>query len=332
MLALEGIYTNRDTPQPSYWDIVHEWEDEFSRVLNVPLMAIGNAYANIYRPSVARKVVNRVNGYQLTDRFFFHPRQYRVAFHIGPPSVYSFHSRKNVIPILIDFWKHEDLRRFERIFKLSEVVAITSRQAFCYLTSQGINLPIRHVALSLPDKYLHTSLREKDIDMIQVGRRNQKMEEFVMKFLEKHPQTHYVCAQRQGDVYRMVSNKFGDMGIFTTRADFMELLKRSKISLVAAPGMDVDSIRTGGFAPLTPRFLESAACRCRLIAMYPDNEDFRWYNITEVAAPVGDYESFLRLAEEYIDERTAPDYSAFLKKHVTSLRAQQLSTVLQGGD
>src|SRR5687768_9049122 len=140
MVELAGIYTIRDTPHPYYWDVVYEWEDELSKTLNIPLIPVGKEYDVIYKPSVARKVLNRLNYYQRKDRYFFHPTKFYIAFHIGPPGVYSFHSRKNVIPIIIDFWKTENLKKFESLLSLTKVVFVTSREVYNYLIEQELQI------------------------------------------------------------------------------------------------------------------------------------------------------------------------------------------------
>src|SRR5688572_28239637 len=111
-MKVSGIYTIRDTPHPYYWDVVYEWEDELSKALKIPLIPVGKNYDVIYEPSTINKILNRLNFYQWRDRFF-QPTEFYLAFHIGPPGTYSFHSRKNVIPIIIDFWKSENLKKFE---------------------------------------------------------------------------------------------------------------------------------------------------------------------------------------------------------------------------
>lgn len=324
MTSIKGIYTIRDTRQLSYWDIVFEWEDEFSSVLGVPLIRVGQRYDRISKPALPRKILNRLNGYQLAD-LFFKPKDQYLAFHIGPPGSYSFYTRPDVVPVIIDFWKYEDLSRFEKIFRLSPVVLITSYEVFLYLKEKKVNLPLEHLALSLPDRFYNkTQGGIRDIDMIQIGRRNAFLDSCMSRFLETHPDTHYVRAERTGDDYRIISNKHGDMGIFEDRASFINLLRRAKISLVSAPGMDEGDKRTGGFSPVTPRFLESAASGCWLIGAYPENDDFVWYGIREVCESVKAYDAFERQAIRYLADPKSPDYSTFLQRHLTSERARQL--------
>ncbi len=325
MRQINGIYTIRDTPQPHYWDIVFEWEDELSSALHVPLVPVGKRYDKIYQPGFLKKVLNRLNAYQRCDQIFFTPKGYYIAFHIGPAGVYSFYTRNNVVPIIIDFWKNEDLRRLESVFGICPVVFVTSREVYNYLKETGVRLKVELLSLSLPDKYFtQPNGSFRDIDIIQIGRSNAALDEFMIQYLKEYPETHYVCAKKTGSEVNIISNKTGVLGIFKNREDFIGLLKRSKVSLVSAPGLDNDKVRTGGFAPVTPRFLESAACGCKLIGIYPDNTDFNYYGIQEVCVSVQNYDQFKNILTSYLETKTIPDHQAFLQRHLTSKRANEL--------
>lgn len=324
MINLAGIYTLRDTPQPYYWDIVYEWEDEFSKVLGIPLVPVGKLYDKIYKPGVARKLLNRLNYYQIRDKYLFTPEKHFLAFHIGPPGVYSFHSRKDVIPIIIDFWKNENLDRLRKIFSTTKIVFVTSKEVYNFLIEKETGITLELLSLSLPDKFCNLEETKKDIDLIQIGRQNQKINEFVQKFLEEYPETNYVYSVKsEGKVYN-VSTKYGIINEGDDRNSFIDLLSRSKVSLLSAPGLDGDSVRTGGFSPVTPRFFESAACRCFMLGIYPENEDFMYYGIEKVCENIKDYNSFKEKVLSFLRSESFPDYSKFLKVNLSSVRANEL--------
>lgn len=329
-MEIKGIYTIRNTPQFQYWDIVFEWEDQISKTLGIPLVEVGKQYDEIYHPTWIKKILNRLNGYQYFDRLFFRPTSYYLAFHIGPAGVYSFYTRSNVIPIIIDFWKNENIRRLESVYRICPTVFVTSQEVYLYLKKEKISLNINHVSLSLPDKYLDIDKSGlRDIDIIQIGRSNSVFNDYMNRFLEEFPNVHYVSAKRKENEMVIVSNKSGEVGVINVREDFVKLLMRSKISLVSAPGLDQDKSRTGGFSPVTPRFFESAACGCKLLGIYPQNADFEYYGIREVCPSVKTYDEFRNLAIDYLDNSAVPDFTSFLKKHTTSNRANELLNKLR---
>jgi hypothetical protein len=336
-MELAGIYTIRDTPHPYYWDIVYAWEDELSRVLSIPLIHVGSRYDQIYKPDLMRKILNRLNFYQTKDRVLFQPSRYYLAFHIGPPGVYSFHSRKDVVPIIIDFWKSEDLKQFKSIFSLNKCVFVTSKEVFNYLNGKQLNLKLNLLSLSLPDSMFHSYLQmrkksnfnNRPFDLIQVGRQNSKLNTYIASLLKEFPEINYVWGKLEQGKMHMHSTRSGYLGIFDTRESFLELLSQSKISLLSAPGMDADAIRTGGFSPVTPRFLESAACGCHLVGMYRQNDDFIHYGIEEVCVNIKDYNDLKNTVLGWLSAKAAPrDYTSFLQKHLTSKRAVQIRQAL----
>jgi hypothetical protein len=97
---------------------------------------------------------------------------------------------------------------------------------------------------------------------------------------------------------------------------------------LSGPGLDDDAERTGGFSPVTPRFFESAACGCKLIGIYPQNEDFLYFRINEICANVSDYKSFRNLVLRYLNDQSIPEYAEVLGLHLTSKRAAELLTKL----
>lgn len=329
MVELAGIYTIRNTAHPYYWDIVYEWEDELSKALNIPLILVGDEYDKIYKPSAGKKILNRVNFYQRRDQYLFNPSHYYLAFHIGPPSVYSFHSQKNVIPIIIDFWKSENLDRFESIFSLSDFVFVTSKEVYNYLLGKNVKTKLGHLALSLPDKiFSQRSDEKKKFDLIQVGRQNDELTQYVKLLLKEFPTINYIRGEKIDGVLQMVSTRDGNLGEFASRESFLKLLRQTKISLLSAPGLDADAVRTGGFSPVTPRFLESAVCGCHLVGVYPENADFTYYGIDQICTKVSDYKSFRDSILKFLIDEKIPDYREFLVNHITSRRAMELKQKL----
>lgn len=326
MIELAGIYTIRDTVHPYYWDVVYEWEDELSKVLGIPLIYVGKKYDKIYKPSFGRKILNRLDFYRIADHLFFMPNKYYLAFHIGPPGVYSFHSRKNVLPIIIDFWKSENLQRFDSIFSLSKFVFVTSKEAYQYLLDKKLKINLNHLALSLPDRLVNrTSNKKREFDMVQIGRQNEQLNQYTNRLLSEFPDINYVYGKKVDNKIQMVSSINGILGEFTSRESFLDLLNQTKVSLLSAPGLDDDVERTGGFSPVTPRFLESAACRCHMVGTYPENDDFAYFEINKICVNVKDYEGFRKAVLDCLQSNRLPDYLDYLKEHITSKRAIELS-------
>ncbi len=324
---ISGIYSNRNTKQKYYWDIVHEWEDVFKEVLGVSIILVGQEYDMIYKPSVYRKIHNRLGGAQLVDRFTKKKELY-VAFHIGPPGVFSFYTSKNVIPVIIDFWKYENLKRFEKIFRNSPVVFVTSYEVYDYLKGQGVNLNLKHLPLSIPDYLIDDyKIPEKEIDVIQFGRQNKLLHDYMMKFVTKRPNVNYVYGSKGNNGINYISTVNGEIGTFDSRQKYLKILSKSRISLLSSPGID-DPARTGGFNPVTPRFLESASMGCHMLGNYIDSKDFQFCEVSKVCKSVSTYNEFESELEIMLESKAIPEYQSYLERFRTSKVAGDLLNII----
>jgi hypothetical protein len=165
----------------------------------------------------------------------------------------------------------------------------------------------------------------KDIDIIQIGRKNEVINAYMGEFLSKHPEINYIRQEMINSRFHYVSSKYGDLGSFDTRESYVKLLRRCKISLLSSPGED-KSKDTGGYNPVTPRFYESAANYCYMLGRYPDNADFKYCNISEVCEKIVDFNSFENSIKNKLNKSfdQFDRYDAFLENHFTSKRVHQL--------
>lgn len=63
-MNLKKILSNRFIEKYAYMEIVHEWEDDFSEQLNIPIVSSG-----FVRPNYEKLIYNRVSS-QLLNNFF----------------------------------------------------------------------------------------------------------------------------------------------------------------------------------------------------------------------------------------------------------------------
>lgn len=108
-------------------------------------------------------------------------------------------------------------------------------------------------------------------------------------------------------------------------------MRASKVSFYSTPGLDGGEKRTGGFNPVTPRFLELLSAQCRLLGRYPKNEKTDFYELPKVCPNVGSYDEFEATLLGYLND-TDTSFAAHrevLDKHYTSRRAQELRELLK---
>lgn len=158
------------------------------------------------------------------------------------------------IPILIDCWK-EDTYRFEELCCDFPLVYVSCLEAYNDIISQGFGKKLLYMPLSIADKQLCKTFPQKQIDVIQYGRRNPVLDYWMQKYLLKYPKVSYVttCLDNSGKI-KLISNIDGVIGDCTDRQGLMNAVSMSKISLVSSPGMD-NSRDTGGYNVVSQRFM-----------------------------------------------------------------------------
>jgi len=241
----------------------------------------------------------------------------------------SFHT-----PIIIDFWKHQNIDQFVKAYQSCPLILVSSREAYEFLIEKKCPLRLYHWPLSLPDKHLadDNALPKKDIDVIQAGRSNPVFDDYMERFLKNKPNTHYVYRKSINNKLVYYSTKHGNLNVGESRDEYFDLLARSKIALYSSPGVDGGTDRTGGFNPITPRLLESIAKHCHVLARYIENSDVYYYGVQDKCPNIATFAQFSlqieRLLSEPLTERDKANNKSFLAPHLSKMRVSQLKKIL----
>ena len=320
MKSIQKIISNRNIIRYPSWDLVYEWEDVFSRELGADI-----GYLTYYA-RIINKICPALKNVLLSGRIKF-------IFHMIPRMGNSIDNSASVVPLIIDFFIRapRELEQFYKAYDRCKVVLISSKEAYDFLKSVNCPLPIRHLALSIPDKYAidKYALSNKTYDLILSGRQNDRHRAWLETYMKNHPDLYYVYRVQDGGVFNYYTNKGESLGNLSTRDDFMNLIRKSKIALYATPGIEGDVKRTNGFHQVTPRFLENIACGCHIIASYEKNSDTEYYEIDKFSPNISSYEEF-----EEVLNRCRPQpvdiemYEVYLAKHYTSQRAKELTSMI----
>jgi hypothetical protein len=316
---------------PSY-HLIYEWEDVFSDKLSIPIVSneqlhhyflkkfrVNNKYLNFFfnrgiaLVSRLRTIINHGNV---------------LVFELAP----SFTIHEKSVPFLIDFWKQTDLDSFFRFYRDCPLVLISSIEVFNYLKLNKCPLNIFHLPLSLPDKYclnVGTSY-EKKHSIIFAGRANKLLMNYMKEFEKKFPDIEFLQQIEVNTELYYSSNKTGVIGKFHSRSEYMALLRSCKISFYSTPGIDGGEVRTGGFNPVTPRFLELLSAQCLIMGRYPKNEETEFYELEKVCPNINSYQDFEFYLLKYIEQDGFPfdQYSQILSKHYTSKRVESFKEAL----
>ena len=241
-------------------------------------------------------------------------------------------NKTNVIPYIIDYWKRYDAL-FEKHFAHFPVVYISGLEVYEYLKAKRTKVKIKHLPLSISDRYMSLFEEQviKDIDIINVGRKNKVMDEYIQQFLLKYPNTNYVHREMENGENIYYSSIHGRLGTLTAREDLLKILSRSKIAIVTSPGLDGGEQRTGGFNPVTPRVFEAAIGKCYMIGKYEKNSEYYSFGLDKLVEMPNSYIEFETIVQDKLMTpfNRTDDYAAFLTANLNSVRIAQLKSDME---
>lgn len=237
--------------------------------------------------------------------------------------------RKNMIPIFLDVYECDT----DVIIKMTKKLPfyfVTAFATYELIKKKAPDSKVFFMPLSISDRWISKDVPSKDIDVIQMGRRSSTLHEYMLQYCQIYPNVNYVYLESK-KTWHYISTIHGDMGTLDTRGDYMNMLKRAKVSLVSTPG--IETHRFGEFDFFTPRFYESAACYCLMIGRYTENEEAKRIEIKSVCPNIRNYNEFEYYISCYLHEGLS-DFNKYLlyqfsKKNATSQRAMQILRCLE---
>lgn len=321
-MKIHQVITQRTRSKGKDYGIVNEWEDVFAAKLNAVLY-----YDDWKRRDklIFWKMPWLAKFFQTwTDSFTY------VMLPLHSP---HGNNKRNIVPCIVDFFirSNGELAQFYKRYCNNPLVLISSKEAYDYLKSVNCPLSIAHLALSLPDEYAITAETryEKQYDVVMLGRQNSVLMEFLERYKSVNPQLTYVYGKKDGMNFQYFDQDGRELGALATRQEYIEMLRKSRVALYATPGMDNSRSNTNGFNQVTPRFLECIASGCHVIARYPQNSDTIYYDLDKMAMKVTSYKEFeVAMNKALSSEVNMKMYSEYLKRHYTSVRADELQGLL----
>ena len=329
-MKIKRILTNRRYLHDYFWQIVFEWEDCLSQQLKVPI--INNHFASCHVRWLWVKLTGSEATVPTTSKL-------ALAFVMRPFLMDdNIAGRKNIIPAIIDFWsqREADIKAFEERYRNNPVVLISSKQAFDFLLAKRVDVNLFHWPLSLPDKYKFQQC-EKKYDCVLVGRPSLVLKDWMMHYSKTHPDFTYVYNDRVAghDMLNYVTSKGEVLGNgFSSRLDFFELLRASKVGLYSTPSIDKDKqtfngLDSNGYDQVTPRLFEYIAAGCHVLARYPENADTDYFNLRSIVPHIATYEEFeSRLDFARNNPVDSQVYAEWLSHHYTSTRGRMLESMI----
>lgn len=321
-----NVYSERGYLSVVSWDVLYEWEDCFAKEWATSVNPLQNGlFEKICRR--IRRYYHRFNPnyvwkYEIKDK------EKQGVLIIMDAEGYYMLPTKNIIPIYLDFARNmvdtimEATKNLPAFFVASKDIYNEMRDKGCS------NVFFIHQCVS--DQYYSDQVIEKDIDVIQIGRKNPVLHEYMLKYCNEHPDVEYVY-QDQNASHEYISTTRGNIGTLPGRREFVDMMRRAKVSLVSTPKCDNCRNVFGGADLVTARFYESAVFRCRMIGRYTDNEETRELELEKVCPNVQDYNEFVTALEKYLDSSSLSwnDYNDFISQNLASVRARYISDCIE---
>lgn len=318
-MKISKIITKRKQSKLFWWDLVFEWEDCIKELLNTEFE---------YEPAFFNTRAGRLLGNILCH---YYSNEYTLLFEMGP-SKYRIGNKNNIIPWIIDFYPTDSLmKKLYKAYSKNPVVLVSSKQVYDYLLKEKYPMKVKHLALSLPDKYSFSmdSIANKTIDLIQCGRISKVMLDYTNKYASSHPEFRYVYRKWE-DGHNVYYYSDGEkLGIFDTREEYWSLIRQAKVAIYTTSGMDGDKATGSNFHQVTPRFLELVSSGCHVISRYSPNSDTNYFELEKFGSNVQCYEDFEKQLDYALNNPIDKEmYSSYLKKHYTSQRVLELKTII----
>lgn len=323
-MELQQIITRRNDAGQNYAQpIIHEWEDEIARGLDIPVVAFPPLY----------RVTNRLH----LHTPFIGPRKDTFRFVTNGRDGDEPMNSRHIVPCIIDFFEHDaDLPAFYKKHDRNRLVLLSSPFDYQYLKDRKCPLELGLFAYSLSDKYAGLAEGvEKKYDIVLTGRQDPLLYSFFEMYVRKHPDVTYVKRGKElgNDASKTAAyyvNGRDCLGTIATRAEFMRLQSQGRVTLYGVQGYQDGP--TKGFYHMTPHFLEIIACGCHVIARYPSGDggvDPQFYEFEKFSPSVETYEAFEAAMDRALrTEIDARAYATYLQKHCTSSRVRDLKTLL----
>lgn len=241
-------------------------------------------------------------------------------------SQYSELFPKNIIPIFVDT-RVKGLPVLEKAISDLDIAIITNRQAYYKMKKIYPEKRLYSIPLWVSDKWRCDKIPSKSIDVLQLGRKNKILHNYMLRYLDTHPEVEYIYQMDDGS-RRYISTRKGILGTIDTREDFINTLRSTKISLVSSPLADTDDSYLDF---ITPRVYESAASYCYMIGRFTQNDEFNDIGLAKVCKIADNQEVFNKYVDMCLNFREfayKTEFDAFLNDNNFAQRYNKVSSFL----
>lgn len=314
---IRGIISLRGGTRFYFFQNVYEWEDAIQKVLGIPIKRM-NPLKKIYLQH--RKSDNIYLRNDLSKDVY-------LAYIVNVDSA-KLYVDYNCVPIFADVFTYT-ADKLAEITKDCQMFFVTSWNMYQYLKNNCGCKNVYYTLLPVSDLLENQIPIDKKLDVVQFGRQNKKLHEWMLKYVEEYPNVEYIYREGNWKSINYYSTKRGSIGEIRTREQFKKMLGLTKVCLVSARGKD-EAEGEKGYDFITPRVFEAAAARCQLIGRYSDGHDRQYCGLDEICSCPETYEDFREaLSVKLKNYNNTQGYQEFINKNKASIRIKEVLELIE---
>ncbi len=256
-----------------------------------------------------------------------------------PPYLFDilgFYKTKGVkIAFIIDAWE-SSIEYIAENIDLADIILIAYQDSIHFLGKHLSRKKMKKVFLFpnfINPKAYPAKSAKKIYDMIQVGRKNNILHKWAIKYSRKKGYSYLFQKRNQRGMYYLEDRDWEAENYQLSYQGLTKVLSQSKIALVSPPDR-ADSKRTGRVSPLTHRYLEAAMCQVVTVGFTPTGGEYVHHFPKDFTIVPKDYGKFEEICNRLIDDdnlRTEISHknrNYVIENHSVEVRYKQLREIL----
>lgn len=319
-MRMKALISLRKCNTQFYNTVMYEWEDDIQKK-GIKII-LRNKYTKLFWLFILYLKKDRpmIRQFSCVKK----RAQNKLAFLMFVPQYSQFYPER-IIPIFVDTRDNTFSLLIESIKNINTAI-ITNRSA---LERAKKIYPEKHlysIPLWCSDKWALSTPPSKSIDVLQIGRKNNKLHSWMLEYAMSHQKVEYIYKDDLSNNY--ISTKRGDIGPLDSRDGYMRMLRAAKVCLVSSPL--VDSEMELDF--ITPRVYEAAMSYCYMLGRFTINAEFKEIGLNRVVDLIDSYNLFETRLTEYLQTNEfvkLKEYNEFIGDNSFKNRWKLLSQMLE---
>lgn len=314
---LNRIISLKGSTRYYFFQTVYEWEDAIHKVLGLPITRM-NPLRKLYYQH------RDCSGFSLYNDL---SKDNYLAFVMNVDSA-KLYAGYSCVPVFLDVFT-DTAPKLVEVTRNCQIFFVCSQNMYLHLKHDYGCANVRFIPQPVSDLLVERAPVKKQFDVVQFGRSNRKLHEWMLRYVEEYPNIEYIYRKEGWKSTGYYSTQKGEIGSVKTRRQFLGMLGATKVCLVSARGKD-ELEGDKGYDFITPRIYEAAAAKCQLIGRYSDNYDSECCGIRQVCSCPETYEEFRDALTDRLEHFDRLDgYQEFIAQNLASKRVREIMRMIE---